>query len=279
MTKKEEMLKKIAKIIVRNEKTWHKLSSAYGEFWARKDEIDKSRYFKLIKKLCKVKKVEGYRLKRIGGNNDGAYIMIDDFEHSKVAYSFGIADNVQWDECIADKEIDVYCYDHTIEGLPKENARLHFNKIGIAGTDREEESLLSLESIMRKNHHEGIKNAILKMDVEGAEWEFLESVPLDLLGRFSQITLELHDLYGYGRHHKQVIKALKRLSKTHQAVWIHGNNASPVACIKGIEIPYLLEITWANKKKYSFKETVYNCPTDIDEPNCIGIPDIVLKNW
>lgn len=247
-------------------------------FWGKKWEIDKYRYFKRIKKLCKVKKAEGYELKRIGGNNDGAYVMLDDFSDSKIAYSFGIDDNIEWDKCIADRGIDVYCYDHTIERLPNENARLHFNKIGIAGTDKIEEKLLSMQSILERNHHDGMKNVILKMDVEGAEWEFLNSVSSDLLNCFSQMTFELHNVYGWS-HHKQVLAALRKLNKTHQAVWIHGNNASPVDNIKDLDIPYLLEITWVNKNKYSFSEVIYNCPIDIDQPNCVGISEIILKNW
>lgn len=123
--------------------------------WRKKREIEMNQYFKLIKKLCAVNKVEGYHLKRIGGNNDGGYVMLDDFDNSKIAYSFGIGQNISWDECIANKGIDVYCYDHTIDALPKENVRLHFNKIGIAGADRIEEKLLSMSTIMKRNFHGG----------------------------------------------------------------------------------------------------------------------------
>lgn len=247
-------------------------------FWSKKWEIDKYRYFKCIKKLCKVKKVKGYGLKRIGGNNDGGYIMLDDFDNVKIAYSFGIDNNVEWDEWVADKGVDVYCYDHTVEGLPKENSRLHFNKIGIAGTDKMEEKLLSMQSILERNHHEGMKNIVLKMDAEGAEWDFFESISSDFFNRFSQMTFELHHVYEW-QNRKKVLTALKKLSKTHQAVWIHGNNACPVDSVKDIVIPSLLEITWVNKRMYSFEDTVYNCPLHIDEPNLEGIPEIVLKNW
>lgn len=283
MKKIVKFLKKIARIVIRNEKMYHKLSVAYGAFWGwigklYENKKMKKRYFKLVKKLCKVKKVDGYQLIRVGGKNDGSYIMLDDFDNSKIAYSFGIGRNISWDECMADKGIDVYCYDYTIDGLPRENDRLHFNKIGISGIDKSEEKLLSMSSILRKNCHDGLRNIILKMDVEGAEWDFLESVSSDLLNCFSQMTFELHEVTGMTQR-KTIIAALKKINKTHQAIWLHGNNNGRVDTAGNIDIPSLLEITYVNRNQYKFIPTVYNCPIDIDEPNIKGKPDIVLKDW
>lgn len=280
MKKIAKFLKKIARIVIRNEKMYHKLVVAYGAFWGwigKLYEKKKIRYFKLIKKLCKVKKVDGYQLIRVGGKNDGGYIMLDDFDDSKIAYSFGIGQNITWDEFMADKGIDVYCYDHTIDCLPKENDRLHFNKIGISGIDKSEEKLLSMSSILHRNCHDGVRNIILKMDVEGAEWDFFESVSSDLLNCFSQMTFELHAMTY--RTKRKTIAVLKKINKTHQAIWIHANNYGGVDNAGNISIPDLLEITYVNRNQYKFIPTVYNCPLDIDEPNRKGEPDIVLKDW
>ena len=50
----------------------------------------------------------------MGSKTDGAYVMIDDLNNVKNAYSFGIKNNVIFDKALADKGIDVYMYDHTI---------------------------------------------------------------------------------------------------------------------------------------------------------------------
>ena len=46
---------------------------------------------------------------------------IDDFDNIKIAYSFGISKNIQFDKALADKGIDVFMYDHTINSLNDEN--------------------------------------------------------------------------------------------------------------------------------------------------------------
>ena len=41
---------------------------------------------------------------------DGSYVLLDDFENIKIAYSFGIKRNIQFDKTLANKGIDKYKY-------------------------------------------------------------------------------------------------------------------------------------------------------------------------
>ena len=52
---------------------------------------------------------------RIGRKNDGGYVLLDNFSDGSVksAYSFGISNDVSWDEDIANLGIDVFMFDHT----------------------------------------------------------------------------------------------------------------------------------------------------------------------
>lgn len=59
---------------------------------------------------------------------DGCYILLDDFKNIKIAYSFGIRANIQFDKELAEKSIDIYMYDHTINHLPYENPKFHRKK-------------------------------------------------------------------------------------------------------------------------------------------------------
>ena len=60
------------------------------------------------------KEVVGKKRILLGEKTDGCYVLLDDFENIKYAYSFGINRNIQFDKALADKGIDVYMYDHTI---------------------------------------------------------------------------------------------------------------------------------------------------------------------
>lgn len=72
---------------------------------------------------------------------------------------------------MADRGIDVYMYDHTINSLPYNNTKFHWKKIGITGKNKNNKMLKSLENLIIENGHSSEENMILKMDVEGAEWE------------------------------------------------------------------------------------------------------------
>lgn len=238
----------------------------------------KEEYFKELKRLCKVNRPIDYELIRIGPKRDGGYIMLNDFRDSSIAYSFGIGRNIIWDEAMADYDLDVYCYDHTIDQLPRENVRLHFQKIGISGEDKVEENLLSMETIIKSNGHQNANRMILKMDVEGAEWEFIQTVSEDILKLFSQITFELHGITDFSVR-ERTIGCLEKLRKTHYPIWIHGNNNGGAEKSGAIVMPRLLEITYVNREYYSFMEMEYNCPLEIDEPNMAQYPDIELRGW
>ena len=60
------------------------------------------------------KEVIGKKRILLGEKYDGCYVLLDDFINIKIAYSFGISRNIQFDKALADKGIDIYMYDHTI---------------------------------------------------------------------------------------------------------------------------------------------------------------------
>ena len=89
----------------------------------------------------------------MGDIHDGSYVMLDDFENIKIAYSIGIGKKIQFDKALADKGIDVYMYDHTIEKLPYENEKFHWKKIGIGGKADRNGNIRNLTDMMKDNGH------------------------------------------------------------------------------------------------------------------------------
>lgn len=239
---------------------------------------EKEEFFMRIKELCKVKAVKGFDLIRIGGMHDGGYVMLDDFRNKHVAYSFGIGNDISWDKDIANEGVQVYCYDPTIAGLPEKHKGLEFHKIGITGIDDKEQNLYSMETILCKNSHIKNKHMILKMDVEGAEWDFLKETSSDILDKFSQMTFELHGMTNI-ENKKIILEVLKKIQKTHTPIWIHANNGNGSEVAGEYQIPILLEITYVNKEEYELEDIEYNCPICLDSPNIDGLYEIELRNW
>ena len=44
----------------------------------------------------------------MGSKKDGGYILLNDFENVKIAYSFGLANEISFDKDLADRNIDVF---------------------------------------------------------------------------------------------------------------------------------------------------------------------------
>lgn len=235
----------------------------------------KADYFREIKKYLCCKKVHKKNYVRVGGcRGDGGYIMVDDFHDKMRAYSIGIGDNASWDKELADKGIKVLMYDHTIFHLPQVHNNFTFHRCGV-GTG---ENCRPLEDILRENGDWDNHDLILKMDVEGAEWEVLDSTPSELLNQFIQISLELHGVCNM-ENKERILRILRKLSLTHQAIWVHGNNIDKAENADGILIPNLLEVTYVRKDACLFEEGACEFPMPLDLPNLERRRDFVLGNW
>lgn len=228
--------------------------------------------------------VIGGRYVRVGCEGDGGYVMLDEFARKQIdaAYSFGIGGNVSWDESIAERGIDIYMYDHSIQGLPKQNERFHFFKLGLTG-HRPGGNLKTLTSIISDNGHVGNANLILKMDIEGCEWDVFDESESDIINQFSQIVLEFHGLSEdvEDDEHAKQIKILEKLNKTHQVVHVHANSAGYVEYVGPLTLPNLLEVTYARRSDFvgMFSDNSRYFPTELDSSTFPFLPDIPLSGF
>ena len=127
--------------------------------------------------------------------------------------------------------------------------KLHFFQIGITGSNNHKNNMKTLKEILRDNGHLDEKNMILKMDVEGFEWDVINGLSDDILKRFKYITLELHLDNNPPDFHYNVIK---KLSKFHQAIFIRFNNAGNLIQFGNNKICSLMEITYMIKEGNEF---------------------------
>ena len=167
--------------------------------------------------LCP-KKVKGKKRILLGNKRDGSYVMLNDFKNITIAYSIGIRDLIQFDKALADRNIDVYMYDHTNNKLPYENKRFHWKKIGLGGILEQKENIQTLDTMIKENGHTYENNMILKMDIEGAEWNSLKDISEETLLQFKYILIEYHFTQ---LNHKLYYKILKKIHKTHQVFYLH----------------------------------------------------------
>ncbi len=236
-------------------------------------------YANELKALLRVMDVDGGRYTRLGQHNDGGYIMLDDFRECSIAYSIGICNDVSWDdEFVKMTGADIYMYDHTIDSLPYEHSKFHWKKTGLGMNDEQDKGLKTLKTLLEENGHSDEKGMILKIDIEGCEWDVLSNMPDGIMDRFDQIVMEIHNA-GDINNREKIIKSLKMLNKTHQLIYVHANNNEIVLPLGDWNLPMALEVCYVRKEKYKLVESKRFFPTELDEPNNPSLPDIPLGFW
>lgn len=157
-------------------------------------------------------------------------------------------------------------YDFSINSLPQEvkNSRFFMEKI-------------SSNSDIIFNRVKDKKDLILKIDIEGSEWDFFENISEKDINKFKQIILEAHWMIEteYVKSPNFRIDLIEKINKTHQIVALHPNNYSKTINVSGLTVPQVLEITFLRKLDHKFIEG--HPPSNLFYPNNPNKRDI--KNY
>lgn len=198
----------------------------------------------------------------IGSKADGGYV-IADLEGEPTVLSFGVEVNDDFELELASRGHLVHMFDHTVEGPPHTHENFRFNKIGICPSDEDTSELRSLRNIIDGIAELGT-NAILKMDVEGAEWGVFSTVQPDVLQRFDRIVLEIHWLTRLAEpdFRTKFSEALRRLNEQFTLFHVHANNFCELHLIDGFTVADVLELSYVRTSlvKRSASRTVYPAP-------------------
>lgn len=233
--------------------------------------------------LLEPQDLSGAEYVRVGRDMDGGYVMIEEaLRGGKTAYSFGIADDASWDLAMAERGFDVYMYDPSISAPPFAHPQFRFEPAGVSGKD-ESPMMRSLQSWVAENGHSGEEGLVLKMDVEGCEWDVLDYAPTEVVAQFVQIALEYHSLSPAvdDELYTKITRVLAKLNRTHQCVHVHGNSASGVSWIGGMVLPSLMEATYVRRRDFEgrFSPNSRSFPTDVDRPTFRQAADIALGRF
>ena len=213
---------------------------------------------------------------RVGNSHDGGYVMAESVGE-KIAYSFGIANDVSWDSDMVNSGFTIYMYDPTIDDLPLSSDMFHFSRIGITG-NKESDKMKHLSTLLHSNDHEKENHMVLKVDVEGAEWDFLNEVSEKTLEKFDQILFEFHGLLDFWSLPEK-IKCLKKLNKTHRLIHVHANNYADVLEYDGRSYPDTIEATYIHNNLISCNLAKVKLPRKEDAQNTERLREIQLGDW
>jgi len=207
---------------------------------------------------------------RIGHNRDGGYILLDDFAERLTVISYGIGNEYSFDEDMAKRGLNVYMFDHTIDGIKKISDHMEFFKEGVAGVTDQEKNLYTIEDHIRK-YDLMDKKLIMKMDVDGAEYDAVGMASNDILARFDQIVMEIHflDRIGDEGFRFKFCKMMRKLNNLFTIFHVHLNNCDNPQrnfILPGVPIACLLEVSFVRTVTILRYPSMTLYPTSLDFP-------------
>jgi hypothetical protein len=210
-------------------------------------------------------------LARFGSDSDGGYVIESKTLKGAHVISLGVGDNISFDLAVAKVAKTITLYDHTIQKLPSEipNAIFVPKKVVANVMDRNHE--VSLEELLDVYTYED--KVLLKIDIEGYEWEILSSIDWRKYPQVIQIVIEFHGILQKSKNFQtfEMVALLKKLRANFEVINFHPNNYGDFEVFLNIPVPDVVEVTLIRKDKLRFSPTntngnVINSPNNPDEP-------------
>jgi hypothetical protein len=212
--------------------------------------------------------------KRFGSANDGGYLMCENLiEPLDAAYSYGVGSNDDWGcEVSRRYRVPVHEYDCFDPARPTCNGGsliFHNECVGDRTLERASRFFDTLENQLRKNGDLG-RRVIVKIDIEGAEWDALLATSDELLASIPQIAMEMH-----GYNDPKILEVLQKLKRNFYLVNLHFNNWSCTSAAAPLPA-WAYQAHWVNKRIGVLDSTTpvpapmspLNAPDSPTRPDC-----------
>jgi hypothetical protein len=214
---------------------------------------------------------------RLGALEDGGYVCSKlCLEESVALFNYGVGADIRYEVDYRDKyDKQVYLFDHTINQVTGWDLGKNLNFFN-EGLGFEENCKDFIE------HYDEINpggDVLLKMDIEGGEYEYFENTNIkEISERTTGILLEVHWLSS-SPHHERFKTIFDELSKYFVLNHIHGNNWAVTFEYEGVQFPDVIELSLVNKKYVGDVELdATSYPQEgLDYPNNPNLKDIDLS--
>lgn len=220
-----------------------------------------------------------FDLIRVGGNNDGGYLLPDDLEGIEVCFSPGVSKVATFETALANRGIRSFLADYSIDAPPELNPLFKFEKKFLGMEDNS--VYMTLESWVASNEAGYRADMILQMDIEGGEYDVIFDTSNDLLRRFRILVIEFHDLHllldkcGY----QFLDTCFRKLLKNFEVVHVHPNNCTLPIRAKEYWIHPIMEFTFLRKDRITHRRPTLRYPHELDQRNVLANEDVPLPDF
>lgn len=208
---------------------------------------------------------------RIGGIGDGAYLVPDDLRGISLCLSPG--SNKQWNfenDLLRNFGIKSAIMDR-LENKPTNLSReIRFKDSWLGILD--DTSFTTMESWLNELGTDADSDLLLQMDIEGAEYDILFTLPERILQRFRIMIIEFHysnrfvnsELFLH--FHKKIFETIER---NFEVVHFHGNNCCGKWKMRDLSLPVVFEVTFLRRDRISRVLGGSDVPHELDS-DCVS---------
>ncbi|MGH8224461.1 MAG: FkbM family methyltransferase [Woeseiaceae bacterium] len=216
---------------------------------------------------------------RIGPAGDGGYLVPDDLEGIRYAFSPGVSTQSGFEAELAERGMQVFLADHSVDGPAQPHPNFSFVRKFVGCVSNEQ--FMTLDEWKQQSIGDYRGDLLLQMDIEGCEYETLLSSSAALLAQFRIMVIEIHFLeqwlnrYAFGL----VSRAFDKLAQTHSVVHLHPNNCCGSVRTQGLVLPRVMELTLLRKDRIGERKPALRFPHPLDADNTGKATLVLPRCW
>ena len=222
--------------------------------------------------------LEGEKKIRIGSCNDGGYILVDRFDNCDVVLSFGAGHDISFEKYFANIGKKVFLCDPYENNIEVDNINIQFSPIGLKATPAVDVVSYDLAHIIDIFSLRSKKMLVLKIDIEGDEWDIFDAASDVDLEIFPQIVVEFHWFNNliHEEFCAKLFRVFTKINKQFTLHHVHANNCADIINIAGFPVADVIELSYIRSDLVKRKRNRGTFPTKIDFSNDRLKPDHLL---
>ena len=204
-------------------------------------------------------------MQRFGEPHDGGYALCANLLGDvKAGYSYGISGYDGWG-CDVSRRLRIRvhqydCFDLREPSCPGGQTMFHGECIGTARVTQDGRPFDTLASQFARNG-DAVAPLVMKIDVEGAEWDAFLLAPDSALSQIDQLDVEFHDV-----NQSKYVEAIRRLKQFFYVAHVHYNNFSCDASLAPFP-SWAFEVLLVNKRIAMSDGSPAPVASAVDAPN------------
>jgi hypothetical protein len=210
-------------------------------------------------------------MRRFGEPNDGGYALCANLLGDvKAGYSYGISGYDGWG-CDVSRRLRIRvhqydCFNLQEPSCPGGETTFHGECIGTARVTQDGRPFDTLANQFARNG-DAAKPLVMKIDVEGAEWDAFLLAPDSALFQIDQLDVEFHDV-----SQSKYVEAIRRLKQFFYVAHVHYNNFSCDASLAPFP-SWAFEVLLVNKRIAMSDGSPARPASGVDAPNNASAAD------